>query len=134
LFFTDSQYIELTFLVEKILNCWNLSISYFNYNLAVCSIYKVELYGWPLGIKFTSPSNIGAMDEIKILYNTIKSRECTWIAMSRAQVAELVEKIKGEPMRKRATRSDKGKKHGIWGADKRKSKENVGLSSDEEEQ
>ena len=106
-------------------------MSYSNYDLAIRSSYKVELHGWPLGIKFTSPSNVSALAEIKILHEAIKSGECTWMAINRAQVAELAEKTKGELVKKRATHSDKGKKCGQRSMGKRKDKEN---GSDNEEQ
>jgi len=70
------------FLIDKILNRSNIAMSYSNYDLAIRSIHKVELHGWPLGIKFTSPSNVGALAEIKILHDAIKSGECTWVAMN----------------------------------------------------
>ena len=102
-------------------------MSYSNYDLTIRHIYKVELRGWPPGIKFTSPSNISALGEIKILHSAIKSGKCTWAAMSRAHVAELAEKIKGKGVKKRATHSDKGKKRS------QKGKENAGLRGGEDD-
>ena len=98
-------------------------MSYANYEFVIRSLHKVELRGWPPGVKFICPSKIGGLREIKILYEAIQSGECTWVSMSRAQVAELIEKMKGEPLRKRATRNDKGKKRGPRGAGKQKDKE-----------
>ena len=111
-------------------------MSYSNYDSTIQADLKVELQGWPLGIKFATPSAIGSTSDLKILCDALKTGECAWVAMSRSDQAELVEQLKvRSPKKKRATRSDKGKKWGPrigkWGRDKKNSTQSVGEDNED---
>ena len=88
---------------------------YVKYKQDIVSKHKVELVGWPAAIKFSNPSEIGTVEEIRKLHQALKVGDCKWIAQSRRQqaayVAMLAEKeAAGERVvKKRKERSDKGK-------------------------
>jgi hypothetical protein len=90
-------------------------MSYLKYEHNIITKYKVKLVGWPLTIKFASPSEIGTVDEIHRLCQALKVGDCKWIAqMWRQQQAHLempaMWEAAGESVgKKRKQRSDKGK-------------------------
>jgi hypothetical protein len=51
-------------------------MSYLKYERNIVTKYKVELVGWPLTIKFASPSKIGTVDEIHRLRQALKDGDC----------------------------------------------------------
>ncbi|KAG2143335.1 hypothetical protein BD769DRAFT_1383295 [Suillus cothurnatus] len=54
----------------------DIMMNYNNYNMAIIETYAVKLVGWPQGVKFISPSNIGTVSEIRKLCDALKAR--TW--------------------------------------------------------
>ena len=64
---------------DKFLNCRDLVMSYSNYDSTIQADLKVELQGWPLGIKFATPSAIGSTSDLKILRDALKTGECALI-------------------------------------------------------
>ncbi|KAG2064189.1 hypothetical protein BDR04DRAFT_1235238 [Suillus decipiens] len=44
----------------------DITMNYNNYNTAIIETYAVKLVGWPQGVKFISPSNIGTVAEVKL--------------------------------------------------------------------
>jgi hypothetical protein len=90
-------------------------MSYLKYEHDIVTKYKVELVGWPLTIKFASPSEIGTVDEICRLHQALKIRDCKGVAQTqRQQQAHLemlaMQEAAGESVgKKRKQRSDKGK-------------------------
>jgi hypothetical protein len=79
-----------------------------DYHRSICLRTGYELVGWPVGITRRSPSKITTMDEIMSLHEALTSRECRWEKMSATRVAELKERMSGQPQKKRSTRADKG--------------------------
>ncbi|KAG2353336.1 hypothetical protein BDR07DRAFT_1231797, partial [Suillus spraguei] len=61
-------------------------MNYNNYNTAIIETYAVKLVGWPQGVKFISPSNIGTVGEIRKLRDALKARTCYWAALTPAEV------------------------------------------------
>jgi hypothetical protein len=91
---------------------------YKNYERDIVTKHKAELIGWPATIKFANPSEIGTVQEIRKLRQTLKVGECKWIVQSRRQQAAYAEKLAakeatgGLVVKKRKERSDKGKTRG----------------------
>ncbi|RXW12151.1 hypothetical protein EST38_g13701 [Candolleomyces aberdarensis] len=87
-----------------------ISMSYSNYDTLVRLRYKVELRGWPAGVKFATPSSIGALGDITALHEGLKKGECCWVRLVTREVQQ-VEATK-KPRKERKERSDKGVKRG----------------------
>ncbi|KAG2063672.1 hypothetical protein BDR04DRAFT_1111264 [Suillus decipiens] len=64
----------------------DIMMNYNNYNTAIIETYAVKLVGWPQGVKFISPSNIGTVGEIRKLRDALKARTCYWAALTPAEV------------------------------------------------
>ncbi|KAG2133488.1 CHAT domain-containing protein [Suillus cothurnatus] len=64
----------------------DITMNYNNYNTAIIETYAVKLVGWPQGVKFISPSNIGTVGEIRKLRDALKARTCYWAALTPAEV------------------------------------------------
>ena len=128
--FPDRFMTRTHFLADKFFNRRDLVMSYANYNNVIRTDLKVQLRGWPIGIKFATPSSIGTMGEIKTLHGALKTGECTWVAMNQSEQVDLAGKQKDIPAKKRAMRSDKGKKRGPRSGKHSRDKENVGSSED----
>ncbi|KIK12187.1 hypothetical protein PISMIDRAFT_18921 [Pisolithus microcarpus 441] len=60
-------------------------MNYSNYNTAIVKMYGVKLLGWPTGVPFVNPSSIGTVSEICKLRNSLKSGECRWKKLSKAE-------------------------------------------------
>ncbi|KAG2124202.1 hypothetical protein DEU56DRAFT_744825 [Suillus clintonianus] len=92
----------------------DIVMNYHNYETSVIETYGVRLVGWPNGVKFTSPSNIGTVGDIRKLRDALKARTCYWTVLSpaelKAHASELdTRRSAGEVVRKpRKKRSDAG--------------------------
>ncbi|KAG1834282.1 hypothetical protein DFJ58DRAFT_869095 [Suillus subalutaceus] len=92
----------------------DIAMNYSNYETSVVETYGVRLVGWPHGVKFVNPSNIGTVGDIRKLRDALKTRTCYWAALSPAEVkthaSELdTRRSAGEAVRKpRKKRSDAG--------------------------
>jgi len=92
----------------------DIVMNYNNYETAVIETYAVQLVGWPHGVKFISPSNIGTVSEIRKLRDALKARTCYWTALTAAEVKAHAAKLDarrsaGEVVRQpRKKRSDAG--------------------------
>jgi hypothetical protein len=53
----------------------DIAMNYNNYETAVIETYAVQLVGWPLGVKFISPSSIATVGEIRKLRDTLKTSD-----------------------------------------------------------
>lgn len=89
-------------------------MNYHNYETAIVETYGVRLVGWPHGVNFISPSNIGTVGDIRKLRDALKARTCYWTVLSPAEIkahtAELEARCSaGDVVRKpRKKRSDAG--------------------------
>ncbi|KAG1885846.1 uncharacterized protein F5891DRAFT_969400 [Suillus fuscotomentosus] len=61
-------------------------MNYTNYETAIVEAYGVHLVGWPEGVDFISPSNIGTVGDIRRLRDALKTRMCSWTTLSPAEV------------------------------------------------
>ncbi|KAG1777848.1 hypothetical protein EV702DRAFT_968727 [Suillus placidus] len=92
----------------------DITMNYNNYNTAIIETYAVQLVGWPPGINFISPSNIGTVGEIWRIRDALKACTCYWTTLTPAEVkthtANLNERRSaGEIVKKpRKKRSDAG--------------------------
>ncbi|KAG1894803.1 uncharacterized protein F5891DRAFT_1151914 [Suillus fuscotomentosus] len=92
----------------------DIAMNYHNYETAIVETYGVRLVGWPHGVNFISPSNIGTVGDIRKLRDALKSCICYWTVLSPEEVkshaAELnTRRLAGEIVRKpRKKRSDSG--------------------------
>jgi hypothetical protein len=90
-------------------------MSYVNYERDIVTKYKVKLTGWPPTVKFASPSEIGTVDDIRLLRQALKVGDCKWMVQTRRQQLAHAEVLAarvaaGEVVgKKRKQRSDKGK-------------------------
>ncbi|KAG2109481.1 hypothetical protein DEU56DRAFT_750013, partial [Suillus clintonianus] len=83
----------------------DIVMNYHNYETSVIETYGVRLVGWPNGVKFTSPSNIGTVGDIRKLRDALKARTCYWTVLSpaelKAHASELdTQRSAGEVVRK----------------------------------
>lgn len=102
-------------------------MNYVNYETIIVLKHKVQLVGWPTGVKFINPADIGPSDDVKQLHDAINVGDCKWVALTRNEVLERTQTYEaaiaeGKTVgKKRKERSDKGEKRGP-----RKEKENQG--------
>ncbi|KIK22167.1 hypothetical protein PISMIDRAFT_102884 [Pisolithus microcarpus 441] len=94
--------------------------------LTIVEMYGVKLLGWPTGVPFVNPSSIGTVSEIRKLCNSLKSGECRWKKLSKAQRNAFSSKLEahrasGEVVKKpRKKHSDAGvpcKRKNVLGSD-----------------
>ncbi|KAG2139653.1 hypothetical protein DEU56DRAFT_911912 [Suillus clintonianus] len=64
----------------------DIAMNYNNYNTAIIETYAAQLVGWPPGINFISPSNIGTVGEIWRICDASKAWTCYWITLTPAEV------------------------------------------------
>ncbi|KAG1730790.1 hypothetical protein EDD22DRAFT_960669 [Suillus occidentalis] len=64
----------------------DIVMNYSNYKTSIIETYRVQLVGWPLGIKFVNPSNIGTVGDIQKLQDALKTCTCYWAALLSAEV------------------------------------------------
>jgi hypothetical protein len=64
----------------------DITMNYSNYETSIVETYGVRLVGWPLGVKFVNPSNIGTVGDIRKLWDALKACTCYWAALSSAEV------------------------------------------------
>lgn len=64
----------------------DIAMNYNNYNTAIIETYAVQLVGWPPGINFISPSNIGTVGEIRRIRDALKARTCYWTTLTPVEV------------------------------------------------
>jgi hypothetical protein len=67
------------------LNLKNIGMSYLKYECNIVTKYKVGLTGWPLTIKFASPSEISTVEEIRRLCQALNVGDCKLVAQTRRQ-------------------------------------------------
>jgi hypothetical protein len=101
--------------IGSILNLKNVGMSYVNYERDIVTRYKIKLIGWPPAVKFASPSEIGTVDDIRLLRQALIVGDCKWMVQTRRQQQAHLEALAarvaaGEVIgKKRKQRSDKGK-------------------------
>ncbi|KAG6895496.1 hypothetical protein C0992_000996 [Termitomyces sp. T32_za158] len=84
---------------EKMVGASNVTMCYEKYDTEIVERYSVALRGWPEGLTFCSPAKITIMEDARMLEAHVKAR--------REKV------VSGEiTVKKRKTRSDKGKPRG----------------------
>jgi len=89
-------------------------MNYFNYETAIVEALGQRLVGWPKTVKFANPSEIGTVNEIRMLRDYLKSGQCHWVKLTRSQVDEHIADLQsrreaGETVGKpRKKRSDAG--------------------------
>ncbi|KAF6742547.1 hypothetical protein DFP72DRAFT_860399 [Ephemerocybe angulata] len=86
-----------------------VKMNYINYDVAIRQRYKVQIIGWPAGMRLVCPAQITANDELQVLNSAVTDGECRWAKMTPADVVELEKKLESAPVRKRKVRSDVGK-------------------------
>ncbi|KIJ58441.1 hypothetical protein HYDPIDRAFT_102650 [Hydnomerulius pinastri MD-312] len=92
----------------------DVNMNYNNYETAIVQTYGVSLVRWPDGIVFQNPSNIGTVGDIRQLRDALRSGECHWKKLSKAEHDALTADLNtrrsaGEQVKKtRKKRSDAG--------------------------
>ncbi|KAJ7603187.1 hypothetical protein FB45DRAFT_962901 [Roridomyces roridus] len=91
-------------------------MSFTNYDVDIRAARKVELRGWLPGIPFTNFSEISQMADLRRLHDALRAGEIYWRCMTQEAVkelnAELDERRKEGPLKKRKQRDDAGKPRG----------------------
>jgi hypothetical protein len=101
--------------IGAILNLKSVGMSYIKYERDIVTKYKVKLIGWPPTVKFASPSEIGTVDDIRLVRQALIVGDCKWMVQTRRQQQAHIEMLEarvaaGEVVgKKRKQRSDKGK-------------------------
>lgn len=72
--------------------------------------YRVKLRGWPEGVKFGSPYQIGKIADLEALKDALRSGECKWVKIKPDEYRELEKRLEAEESEPRQPRSDKGGK------------------------
>lgn len=70
-------------------------MNYVNYDTAIMLAHGVMLVGWPGGVKFANPSEIGTVSEIRKLRDHLKSGQCHWVKMTQSQLKDHTAKLEG---------------------------------------
>lgn len=87
-----------------------VTMNYASYSTAIVLQYKVKLVGWTHS-KIVSPSEIGSIQDLRVLRDALRSGECKWVRLTKSQVDEYTAELEKEGqavVKKRKTRSDKG--------------------------
>lgn len=91
-------------------------MNYVNYHNSIVEARRAKLVGWPKGIKFANPSDIGILKDLRILRDDLRSGKCFWKKLSAVEVdehmAEIEERreqgeIVGKPRKKRVSKKRK---------------------------
>lgn len=91
-------------------------MNYKNYETAIIERYHVRLRGWPLLVLFANPSDIGILDKLLLLRDSLRTGNCLWVRLSKKDQDEHQAKLKefqeegGVVGKPRKQRSDKGTK------------------------
>ncbi|KAJ7140735.1 hypothetical protein C8R44DRAFT_866432 [Mycena epipterygia] len=94
-----------------------LTMSYVDYDIDIREGRKVELAGWPVDITMCSPAKV-VLENARRIRDALRCGAIKWVRMTPTQHANLVKKhnekraATGMAIKKRATRSDKGKTRG----------------------
>ena len=100
----------LIFSTETITGNRKVKINYSIYETTIVEAHSIKIVGWPKDINFVNPSGIGTVGEIHKLHDALKSGECHWVKLTRAELAkhtqELTERQQqgetvGKPRKKR---------------------------------
>ncbi|KAG2036153.1 hypothetical protein BDR03DRAFT_842823, partial [Suillus americanus] len=83
----------------------DIVMNYSNYETSIIKTYRVRLVGWPDGVKFISPSNIGTIGDIRKLWDALKAHTCYWTTLLPVEVKAYASKLSmrrsaGEVVRK----------------------------------
>jgi hypothetical protein len=76
-------------------------MSYQYYETDVRSRYKVQLRGWPTGVRFVAPGKITTLFEIRTLHDALHSGSCFWTSMSPQESADLSRQLGEQPVAKK---------------------------------
>lgn len=105
---------EVKVYTERSLGNKKVKMNYFNYETAIVEVLGQRLVGWPKTVKFANPSEIGTVNEIRMLRDHLKSGQCHWVKLTRSQLDEHIADLRsrreaGETVGKpRKKRSDAG--------------------------
>ncbi|KAJ6522109.1 hypothetical protein DFH09DRAFT_1424189 [Mycena vulgaris] len=104
--------------LRKITKMKTATMSYEHYDVDIRQALKVEIAGWPIDIPMVSPGKITSVESLRALRDKLRSGAIHWVCMTKSQLTELDKELderrnaKGGTLKKRAERSDKGKKRG----------------------
>ncbi|KAJ7166570.1 hypothetical protein C8R43DRAFT_946115 [Mycena crocata] len=102
--------------LRKITKKADAAMAYVDYNEKVRHEYHVELAGWPEKVPMQAPSKITSTEILRKLRDGLRSGAIHWVHMTKSQQNELALELEarreanGGTLKKRAPRSDKGKK------------------------
>jgi hypothetical protein len=120
---------------EKSAKKRKIVMQYKNYDREIKLCYKVQIVGWPPGVKFMKPSAIGSVEDLRILHDALLCGECHWVPVPPAEL-EALKKTLEAAGKERRTRKDTGVIRGPQGKRARRDNGNEGSedgSGNEEE-
>lgn len=92
-----------------------LKMSYAQYDTDIKLAWKVKIVGWPEGIPFVKPSELGSNDRVRRICSAVRSGQIRWVYMELEEIRELeadIERRREEgTLNPRKERADKGKRH-----------------------
>ncbi|KAJ3494878.1 hypothetical protein NMY22_g20009 [Coprinellus aureogranulatus] len=97
---------NLQFLLQK----QGIAMKYKQYEKHICLEYHVQLRGWPEGVKFDSPYQMGRIADLEKLRDALRTGECKWVKLKPNEYKELQERVAARDPPARKTRADKGQK------------------------
>jgi hypothetical protein len=107
----------------------DIAMNYVNYETAVVETYAVQLTGWPPSVKFTSPSNIGMVAEIRKLRDALRAHICSWAVLTPGEVKAYTAKLDARRSAGDVVRQPRKKRSDAGVSRKRKAKkDNIGPS------
>ena len=68
-------------------------MNYSNYETTIVEVHSIKIVGWPKDIKFVNPSGIGTVGEIRKLRDALKSGECHWVKLTRAELSKHIQEL-----------------------------------------
>ncbi|PBK85160.1 hypothetical protein ARMGADRAFT_1036642 [Armillaria gallica] len=85
-------------------------MNYNSFDSTIKSQHHIQIVGWPKGVEFRSPSDIGSTKDLHALRNALRSRACYWVRMSKQEVEEFEKELAQGEKKTQKTHKDKGTK------------------------
>ncbi|KAK0447959.1 hypothetical protein EV421DRAFT_1900615 [Armillaria borealis] len=89
---------------------YKVRMNYDSFDTAIKAQHHIQIVGWPEGVDFKSPSDIGPTEDLCVLRDVLRSSACHWARMSKKEVEEFERELAQMEKKTRKPREDKGTK------------------------
>ncbi|KAJ7068931.1 hypothetical protein B0H15DRAFT_807362 [Mycena belliarum] len=101
--------------LQAITKSLSLAMSYSRYLVDIVQLFKVQLMGWPSEIPFVNPSQLGTIDRVRRIADSLRNGQIYWVQLQPDEVAEVEAEVQrrrdtGTLSKPRKPRNDAGKK------------------------